>query len=93
MTIQCHFLWSWCIHVDVDRVHDPAQPDQRFDCWARIKFEGPTFPHGKEADKDADLGDEDLDIDGEDEPSADDDVDLGGDDDLGVNTQDEDEEN
>jgi uncharacterized protein (TIGR02300 family) len=47
----------------------------------------------KEADKDSDLGDEDLDIDGEDEPSADDDVDLGGDEDLGVNTKDEDEEN
>jgi uncharacterized protein (TIGR02300 family) len=41
---------------------------------------------------DADLGDEDLDIEEEGEPSPDDDVDLGGDDDLGVETSgDEDE--
>ncbi len=41
---------------------------------------------------DSDLGD-DLDVDvEEEEPSADDDVDLGGDDDLGVKTADEDEE-
>jgi uncharacterized protein (TIGR02300 family) len=35
---------------------------------------------------DSDLGDEDLDIAEDEEPSADDDVDLGGDDDLGVET-------
>src|SRR5882757_9236784 len=41
----------------------------------------------KEVEKekvDADLGDEDLDIDEDAEPNADDDVDLGGDDDIGV---------
>jgi hypothetical protein len=48
-----YFFWSWCIQVDVDRVYDPAQPDQKFDFWARIKFEGPMFPHGKATDKDA----------------------------------------
>jgi hypothetical protein len=58
-----------------------------------LPFEAAKPVSEKEADKDSDLGDEDLDIDGEDEPSADDDVDLGGDDDLGVNTKDEDEEN
>ncbi|SOB87369.1 TIGR02300 family protein [Sphingomonas guangdongensis] len=42
---------------------------------------------------DADLGGDDLDVDvEEEEPSADDDVDLGGDDDLGVETPDDDEE-
>jgi len=41
---------------------------------------------------DSDLGDEDLDADDE-EPSADDDVDLGGDDDLGVETNTDEEEN
>lgn len=42
--------------------------------------------------EDSDLGDEDLDIGEDEEPSADDDVDLGGDDDLGVETSaDEDE--
>jgi uncharacterized protein (TIGR02300 family) len=45
-----------------------------------------------EKEKDSDLGDEDLDIGEDEEPSADDDVDLGGDDDLGVETPaDEDE--
>jgi uncharacterized protein (TIGR02300 family) len=42
--------------------------------------------------EDADLGDEDLDIEEDAEPSPDDDVDLGGDDDLGVDTGGEDEE-
>ncbi|MBO9715134.1 TIGR02300 family protein [Sphingomonas sp.] len=43
--------------------------------------------------EDADLGDEDLDIGGDDdEPSPDDDVDLGGDDDLGVETGGDDDE-
>jgi len=49
----------------------------------------------KETDKkkdDADLGDEDLDVDEDAEGSPDDDVDLGGDDDLGVDTGDSDEE-
>lgn len=48
-----------------------------------------------EADKkkdDADLGDDDLDVDEDAEGSPDDDVDLGGDDDLGVDTGDDDEE-
>jgi uncharacterized protein (TIGR02300 family) len=53
------------------------------------------FEAVKEADKkkdDADLGDEDLDVDEDAEGSPDDDVDLGGDDDLGVDTGDDDEE-
>jgi uncharacterized protein (TIGR02300 family) len=54
------------------------------------------FEQVKAADKpkneDSDLGDDDLDIAEDEEPSADDDVDLGGDDDLGVETSgDEDE--
>ena len=49
-------------------------------------------PEKKEV-ADSDLGDDDLDADvEEEEPSADDDVDLGGDDDLGVKTADDDEE-
>ncbi len=55
-----------------------------------LPFESAKPLAEKEGAKDADLGDEDLDIEGEDEPSADDDVDLGGDDDLGVDTSDED---
>ena len=40
-----------------------------------------------------DLADPDLDLEEEEEPNADDDVDLGGDDDLGVETGEKDEEN
>ena len=47
-------------------------------------------PEAQEAD--TDLGDEDLDIEEEGEPSADDEVDLGGDDDLGVETGGNDDE-
>jgi uncharacterized protein (TIGR02300 family) len=47
----------------------------------------------KEKVDDADLGDEDLDVDEDAEGSPDDDVDLGGDDDLGVDTGDADDEN
>lgn len=48
-----YFFWSWIIQLDVDNVFDPAKPDQKFDVWARIKFEGPRFPHAKPGEKDA----------------------------------------
>lgn len=41
-----YFFWSWIIQVDVDSVANPDHPEERFDVWARIKFEGPGFPHG-----------------------------------------------
>lgn len=41
-----YFFWSWIIQVDVDNAYDPDHPEQAFDIWARIKFEGPAFPHG-----------------------------------------------
>ena len=53
------------------------------------------FEAVKEVEKkkdDADLGDEDLDVDEDAEGSPDDDVDLGGDDDLGVETVGDDDE-
>jgi len=30
-----------------------SEPNDRFDIWARIKFEGPDFPHGEEGQKNA----------------------------------------
>jgi len=48
-----YFFWSWIIQLDVDNVYDPAKPDQQFECWARIKFEGPRFPHAKPGETDA----------------------------------------
>ncbi len=47
------FFWSWIIQLDVDTVVDPHNPDQRFEIWARIKFEGPAFPHGAPEDNSA----------------------------------------
>ncbi len=48
-----YFFWSWIIQVDIDSAWDPARPDQKFEIWARVKFEGPAFPHGDEADANA----------------------------------------
>lgn len=42
-----YFFWSWNIQLDLDNSVDAQHPDQRFEIWARIKFEGPMFPHGK----------------------------------------------
>jgi uncharacterized protein (TIGR02300 family) len=57
-----------------------------------LPFEAAKADAEKIKKDDADLGDEDLDIDEDAEGSPDDDVDLGGDDDLGVDTGDDDEE-
>lgn len=38
-----YFFWSWVIQVDLDYVHDSENPDQKYDLWASIKFEGPAF--------------------------------------------------
>ncbi len=46
-----YFFWSWIIQVDVDDVADASKPDEIFDVWARIKFEGPAFPHGRKEDR------------------------------------------
>ncbi|MFW6157158.1 MAG: DUF4838 domain-containing protein, partial [Armatimonadota bacterium] len=48
-----YFFWSWIIQLDIDAALDHENPDQQFDIWARIKFEGPAFPHGDEADENA----------------------------------------
>ena len=48
-----YFFWSWIIQVDIDNVVDPDNREQKFDVWARIKFEGPGFPHGKPGDTNA----------------------------------------
>jgi len=60
-----------------------------------LPFEQVKVDPAKAVNADSDLGDEDLDIVSADdeEPSPDDDVDLGGDDDLGVETGGKDEDN
>jgi hypothetical protein len=47
------FFWSWVIQLDVADMFDGAHPNQQYEIWAEIKFEGPMFPHAKEGDKDA----------------------------------------
>ncbi len=48
-----YFFWSWIIQLDIDSVIDPKAPDAKVVIWARIKFEGPAFPHGRPGEKNA----------------------------------------
>ncbi|WP_337847128.1 TIGR02300 family protein [Sphingomonas sp.] len=75
--INCGFAW------EPEPILKSKQP---------LPFEAVKADAEKVKKDDADLGDEDLDIDEDAEGSPDDDVDLGGDDDLGVDTGDDDEE-
>ncbi|MDR6850892.1 uncharacterized protein (TIGR02300 family) [Sphingomonas sp. BE123] len=75
--INCGFAW------EPEPILKSKQP---------LPFEAVKADAEKVKKDDADLGDEDLDIDEDAEGSLDDDVDLGGDDDLGVDTGDDDEE-
>jgi len=52
-TDYLYFFWSWIIQVDIDSVADDARPNQEFDVWARVRFEGPGFPHGKAGERNA----------------------------------------
>jgi hypothetical protein len=47
------FFWSWVIQLDIGNAQDLSAPDRQYEVWARVKFEGPRFPHGKPGDKDA----------------------------------------
>ncbi len=48
-----YFFWSWVIQFDLDNAVDPEHPDQSYEVWASIKFEGPGFPHAKPDQKNA----------------------------------------
>ena len=48
-----YFFWSWIIQIDLDAIATGAQADQSFAIWARVKYEGPSFPHGTPDQKDA----------------------------------------
>jgi uncharacterized protein (TIGR02300 family) len=75
--INCGFAWN------PEAILKSKQP---------LPFEQIKKDGEKPENEDGDLGDEDLDIGEDEEPSADDDVDLGGDDDLGVETGGDDDE-
>jgi len=48
-----YFFWSWIIQLDIDNAWDPARPEQEFEIWARVRFQGPRFPHAQAGEKDA----------------------------------------
>ncbi len=48
-----YFFWSWFIQLDVGDAFIEGNPQQTFEVWANMKFEGPMYPHAKEGDKNA----------------------------------------
>ncbi|MCK5803688.1 MAG: DUF4838 domain-containing protein, partial [Lentisphaeria bacterium] len=46
-SMYLYFFWSWIIQLEIDNARDVQNPDAQFETWARIKFTGPEFPHGK----------------------------------------------
>lgn len=57
-----------------------------------LPFEAAKPKDAETEEADTELADDDLDLDGDDEPSPDDDVDIGGDDDIGVGVGGDDDE-
>ncbi|MBM3492789.1 MAG: DUF4838 domain-containing protein, partial [Armatimonadetes bacterium] len=47
------FFWSWIIQVDIENAADPKAPSAQFEVWARVKLEGPRFPHARPGQTDA----------------------------------------
>ena len=41
------------VQVGIDSAFDAANPGQKCEVWARIKFTGPRFPHARPGEKDA----------------------------------------
>ena len=48
-----YFFWSWIVQFPVDSAAGREPPEREFDIWARVRFEGPAFPHGKQDDPNA----------------------------------------
>ena len=48
-----YFFWSWIIQFPIESVGDSCRPEEKFEVWAHIKFEGPGFPHGKPGQQNA----------------------------------------
>lgn len=69
------------------------EPDPVLKSKQPLPFDAPKKEGPVEKVVDADLSDDDLDIDEDAEENPDDDVDLGGDDDIGLNTADDEDEN
>ena len=48
-----YFFWSWIIQFPIESAGDPSRPEDKYEVWAHIKFEGPGFSHGKPGEKNA----------------------------------------
>jgi hypothetical protein len=40
------FFWSWIIQLDIAGGYDKNNPNQVYEVWANIKYDGPNLPHG-----------------------------------------------
>lgn len=41
------FTWSWLAQIDLADMYEEARSGQKFEVWAEMKFDGPSFPHGR----------------------------------------------
>lgn len=48
-----YFFWSWIIQFPIESAGDPLGSKEKSEIWARLKFEGPGFPHGQPGQKNA----------------------------------------
>ena len=48
-----YFFWSWIVQFPVESAGDASRPEEKFEIWAHIKFEGSGFPHGQAGQKNA----------------------------------------
>lgn len=52
-TTYVWFFWSWIVQFPVDAAINPQQLEGECEVWARIRFEGPAFPHGNAGEENA----------------------------------------
>jgi hypothetical protein len=55
LTEDCYlyFFPSWSVQYNLGIACNPMTPDMEYEIWAKIKFTGPDFPHGKAGETNA----------------------------------------
>ncbi len=48
-----YLFGSWFVQIDLGAILNPKKPDERFDIWVSLKFEGSQYPYSKSGDKNA----------------------------------------
>ncbi len=48
-----YFFWSWIIQFPIESAGDASRPEEKFEVWAHVKFEGPGFPHARPGQRNA----------------------------------------